>query len=160
MQAPPTSTVTPTTIAAWWGAAVATLVFLWDIYKWRHRVANVEVTATANMKVHPNLPPTGNTTFILVVAVNRGGQQTTITHLAGEYFPTLWHKIFNRGAQRFAILNTVGPGIPYVLPPGQRWSGLINQDDMVKKFGASGRFYCGVFHSMSPKAVYRRVVLR
>ena len=162
MQAPPrTPTLTPTVIAAWWGAVVATLVFVWDIYKWRHRGASVRVTVTPGMKVHPTLPPTGKTTFVLVVATNDGGQPTTITHLSGVYFPTLWHKIFRRGGQNFVIVN-IAPGkpLPHVLSTGQQWTGLIDQNHLVKSYGTSGRLYCGVFHSMSPKPVYRRVVLR
>jgi hypothetical protein len=53
--------------------------------------------------------------------------------------------------------NPLGTPFPHVLAPGERWTGAIDQDDAIKKYGTSGRFYCGVFHSRSKKSVYRRV---
>lgn len=55
------------------------------------------------------------------------------------------------------LINAFGPPLPYVLPPGARWTGAINQDDLIKDYGTTGRVYCGVIHSHSKKAVYRRV---
>src|SRR5437879_4880685 len=53
-----------TDVVAWWGAVVATIVLLWDVYKWTHRGADVRVEAAPNMKVFPKLPHTGDTNYI------------------------------------------------------------------------------------------------
>ena len=148
-----------TDILAWWGAVVATLVLMWDIHKWRKRGAEVTVEATSDMKFHPPLP-TGDASFIFVSVTNNGGQATTITHLAGLYFPTLWHKLLRRGGKHFVVVNhPAGVQLPHLLGPGQLWRGVIDQDGVVTKFGATGRLYCGIFHSASKKGVYRRVHL-
>jgi hypothetical protein len=36
--------------AAWWGAALATIVFGWDIYKWLTSGAKITLSATGNMQ--------------------------------------------------------------------------------------------------------------
>lgn len=150
-----------TDIVAWWGAIVATFVLVWDVYKWTRRGPDVRVEAAPNMKVFPKLPHTGDTNFIFVAATNHGAQPTTVTHLAGVYYPSLWHKFTRRKGQHFVVFNNaLGTPFPHVLPPGERWTGAIDQDDATKKYGSSGRFYCGVFHSHSKKAVYRRVRLK
>src|SRR2546426_5069237 len=152
--------LTLTDALAWWGAVVATLVLLWDIYKWTRRGADISVEAMPNMKVHPSVPPTGNKSFIIVTATNHGEQPTTITHLAGIHFPTVWHKLVGRGGRHFGILDQLpGPGLPHVLGPGQQWCGMIDQADVARKFGTTGRLYCGVFHSASKKGIYRLVRL-
>ncbi len=113
------------------------------------------------MKFYPKAPPTGDTSFIFVTVANNGGQATTITQVAGLYFPTIWHRIFRRAGRHFAVVNhPAGIQLPHLLGPGQLWRGVIDQDDVVKKFGTSSRLYCGVFHTASKKGVYRRVRLR
>lgn len=127
-------------------------------HKWRKRGPDVTVEATPDMKFYPPLPSTLNVSYIFVSATNNGGQATTITHLAGLYFPSLWHKVLRRGAQHFAVVNhPAGIQLPHLLGPGELWRGVIDQDDVVRKFGRSGRLYCGVFHSASKKGIYRRV---
>lgn len=155
------SKVSLTDVVAWWGAIVATLVLLWDVYKWTRRGPDVRVEATPNMKVFPRLPHTTDTTFIFVAATNHGAQPTTITHLAGVHYPSFWHKLARRGAEHFVVMNNaLGSPFPHVLGPGERWTGAVDQDDAVKKYGTSGKFYCGVFHSGSKKPIYRHVHLK
>lgn len=154
------SSLTITAIAAWWGAVVATLVLVWDVYKWRKRGADIRVEANPNMQAVPALPGTDDKSYIFVAAVNHGSQSTTITHLAGVYIPSLYHKLVRRGGRHFFVANpTFGPALPHVLPPGERWTGGIDQDQLERDFHSKGRLYCGVLHSTSKKAVYKRVRL-
>jgi len=46
--------------AAWWGAILATVVLLWDIFKWRATRVRLRITAQPNMQT-----------------VTRAGKQTT-----------------------------------------------------------------------------------
>lgn len=147
-----------TDFVAWWGAIVATFVLLWDVYKWTRRGPDVRVEAVPNMEVFHALPHTGDTHFIFITATNHGAQPTTITHLAGVYYPSLWYKLTRRRDQSFVVLiNAFGPPLPHVLSPGARWTGAINQNDLIKNYGTTGRVYCGVIHSHSKKAVFRHV---
>ena len=112
------------------------------------------------MKVFPKIPPTGDTTYIFVAATNHGAQATTITHLAGVHYPSLFHKFLGKATSHFAVVNNaLGSQLPNILAPGAQWTGAISQADAISKFGTIGRFYCGVFHSTSKKPVYTRVRL-
>lgn len=40
-----------TSLAAWWGASVATLLLFWDIYKWRKSGPNIIVKVLTNREL-------------------------------------------------------------------------------------------------------------
>jgi hypothetical protein len=150
-----------TDVVAWWGAAIATFLLAWDIYKWLRRGADVRVKATPNMQIFPPPPAGPNPRYIHVEAVNHGAQPTTITQLSGAYYPSAWRRFARRPTSEFVVvLNPLGPPLPYVLKPGERWVGGISQDDAISKFGPTGTLCCGVACSTVKKAVYKRVRLR
>jgi len=154
------SSLTITAIVAWWGAVVATLVLVWDVYKWRKRGADIRVEASPNMHAVPALPGTDGKSYVFVAAVNHGSQSTTITHLLGIYFPSLYQKLVRRGGQQFFVATQIfGPALPHVLQPGERWTGGIDQDQLERDYPSKGRLYCGVVHSTSKKPIYKRVRL-
>ena len=43
-------------IAAWWGATIATLVLLWDIFKWKRAGPVVTISASPNMTIVGGVP--------------------------------------------------------------------------------------------------------
>ena len=45
-----------TEIAAWWGAIIATLVLLWDMYKWERSGPIINVSASPNMQPFGKIP--------------------------------------------------------------------------------------------------------
>lgn len=83
--------------------------------------------------------------FIYVEAVNVGELSTTITHLAVYQFRTLLHKLFNRPKSTGVIIQQgSGYDLPYLLETGARWTGRIDQKDLINKTGNSGLLYCGI----------------
>jgi HJR/Mrr/RecB family endonuclease len=69
-----------TEIVAWWGAVLATIVFLWDIYKWRTAGRKLRVSVQSGMK-SINMPQFEGKTLIHVNVSNYGDRPTTITNL-------------------------------------------------------------------------------
>jgi len=77
-----------TEIAAWWGASVATIVFLWDIYKWRRSGARLRLMVSGDMEAYGHLAAllSPDQTLIVVEAINVGNKKTTLTHLFASYY--------------------------------------------------------------------------
>lgn len=147
------------TVAAWWGAGVATSVLMWDVFKFARTGPRLTVTVvpgTIAIPADPTFPPT----MIMVKVVNRGDAPTTITTLCGESYAGLGERLRRKG-QSFVVMAPVGgPGLPFPLGPGQEWVGCLNQADVVAKMGSDGLLYCGVAHTMRSKPVHRRVRLK
>ena len=61
-----------TDVAAWWGAFVASAVLAWNVYKWRKRGAQIQVTASANMGAFNSPWISEEDKFVLVTVYNRG----------------------------------------------------------------------------------------
>ncbi len=153
------SDIKATEIAAWWGAVVATVVFLWDIYKWKHSGADVQVTASPDMETFGNVPQgmQGNT-FVAVDVVNLGARKTTLTHLITVYYSSLWQLLIRKRNKQFFTPNpAVDKPLPCELEPGSRWMGAILQNAELEDMSRNGYLYCGVHHTASRKAVLKRV---
>jgi hypothetical protein len=106
------------------------------------------------MQIFPPDPVTGDRRYISVTAVNRGNAPTTITHFCGFRTKNLWDHI--RGKRQNFIVNAhhrLGKDLPYVLAPGEEWSNLSDQDDLLEKF-KDGLLYIGVIHNQRKKPVY------
>ncbi|MBM2837537.1 MAG: hypothetical protein HW415_162 [Deltaproteobacteria bacterium] len=138
-----------TDAAAWWGAITATLVFVWDIYKWIKSGSNLRITASPNMQLLYNeIPKTTDPKYVFVEVSNTGDKRTTITNLVGVCYQSFWGWLFWRKPDINFIVPThaLAKPLPYVLEPGERWSGM-----------GTRRFYCGVCHSNKAKADLVRV---
>lgn len=146
--------------AAWWGAIVATLALVWNIVVALRDGPRVTVRAVPDMQIFPKDPITGDKTYVSVTAVNRGNAPTTITHFCGYYSKNLWSRLFGK-RQEFMIMTNplLGKDVPYVLRPGEEWSSMADENDMLKKLGA-GYLYLGVLHNQSKKPCYVRVRIR
>ena len=79
-----------TSFVAWWGAVVATLVLLWDIYKWTKSGPSVVISARPDMKTFVGAPQNlSEKKYILAEAVNKGNKKTTITHLVSYHYSSI-----------------------------------------------------------------------
>lgn len=148
-------------VAAWWGAGIASMVLLWDIYKWLKSKSNVKVSASPNMQTINSIEGClGDEKYIAVEVVNQSDRLTTITHLVIAHYQNVWHKLINKKSTQGVITDPLGgPPIPHELAPGARWIGMINQNDVVTKIGESGLFYCGVLHTAKKNPVMVKVKL-
>ncbi len=154
--------LTPTAIAAWWGATVATLVFLWDIYKWHQGGARIRLTVSPNVQhmgviaswINPNQ------TLVAVEAVNVGNKKTTITHLFACRFPNLWARIRRKSTRTlFVALPGGNQPLPFELEPGARWIGAMDQNQELEELSRTGYLYVGIHHSMAKKGLLVRLII-
>jgi hypothetical protein len=147
-----------TSFVAWWGALVATLVFFWDIYKWVKLGPKVAVSARPNMKTFGGLLSLGEKEYVVVEAVNKGSKTTTVTHLIGCHYPSLIRRLRKKQSTAFFVPDTgLAHPLPHVLPPGERWMGIIEQTKELEEMARNGYLYCGVNHSLKTKPVLQRV---
>ncbi|MGC2520201.1 MAG: hypothetical protein WA373_13980 [Burkholderiales bacterium] len=156
------SDITPTAIAAWWGATIATLVFLWDIYKWRQAGARIRLTVSPNMEhmgVIPNwVDP--NQTLVAVEAVNVGNKKTTITHMFACYFPSRWARLRRKSTRTLLVgLPSGNQPLPHELDPGARWIGAMVQNQELEELSRSGYLCVGIHHSMANRGLLVRLVI-
>lgn len=142
---------------AWWGAILATIVFLWDIFKWATSGAKVRITVSPNMQIMNAIIRDKGPTIVMIKVTNNGDQATTITHLAGEHYSTLYNFLVRRDpATSFVVVDPgAGSKIPHVLQPGTEWMGTMLQDELMKF--SKGVLRVGIFHSASKSALYKTV---
>jgi hypothetical protein len=154
----PSDWTSASNLAAWWGAAVATVVMIWDIIKWRREQAAIRVTASPNMQFIGR-QGLSDEKHIVVTVTNTGGQTTTVTHVVVFHYPGLLRQLIRRPDMQGAIPDPRPGRLPHVLPPGEIWTGVVDQADLLGKSRPGGRFYCGVVHSLERKPVVARVRL-
>ena len=119
--------MTSTEVAAWWGAIVASVVLLWDIYKWKTQGPKLTMRVAPNMQVWGD-PSREGITWVSVTVSNIGDRPTTIKGVGMEYYTGWWKRIRN-DAETAAVFPNPNTGfpLPRVLNPGDEWQGLIPQ---------------------------------
>lgn len=124
--------MTSTEIAAWWGAIIASVVLLWDIYKWKKQGPKLVMRLSPNMQVGGD-PSREGKTWVSVTVSNIGDRPTTIKGVGMEYYTSWIKRILNR-AETAAIFPNPNDGfpLPRVLNPGDEWCGLIPQKRLDK----------------------------
>jgi len=127
--------ITLTDILAIWGALVATIVLLWDIYKWKTSGARVIFHAKPNMKISENIGDCPkDKTYVHMEAVNNGDQPTTVTKTTCFYYKSWIDRLLRKPTSQYYI-KPGGDPLPYVLEPGKIWNGLANQDGFDELLG-------------------------
>ena len=151
----------PTTeIVAWWGAILSTIVFAWDIVKWRLSGPRLRFTVSGNMKTI-NIPEYEGKTLISAEVINYGDQPTTVTNMGFVYYGSRWNLFRNRPTTAFFIANpSLSQRIPFELKQGNPpWIGFAEQTDDVGKMAREGYLICHVYHTHSRRPLRRRVVI-
>ena len=153
-------TIDTTTLIAWWGAILSSLVLFWDIYKWWSSGPKIRFTVQTGME-SINMPGFDGKTLILANVTNYGEQPTTITNLGLLYYKSIWSLIRKRPDQAFVIPNpnTDFP-LPFQLKQGSVWAGITVQDDQITEMATKGKLYCVLYHSHSEKPMPKKVIVR
>ena len=119
--------MTATELAAWWGAVVATLVFIWDFIKWKRAGPIVSVSVSPNMtiiggprirsvaKIQDNVK---DDTIITVVATNKGDRPTTVTHLVIRHYASMFQRLRKKPNMAGIVTNSAleERQLPHLLP--------------------------------------------
>ena len=120
--------LSPSDLAAWWGAVVATIVFGWDIYKWRSDGPHVALELSPNMIVIGD-PAREGKKWVSVTITNTGTRPTTLKGIGLEHYANPTRRL--RGKTEMAAVfpnpNDHHP-LPRMLNPGEEWRGLIPQE--------------------------------
>lgn len=140
-----------TTFLAWWGALVATSVFVWDVYKWKKTGRpNLNISASGNMQQAHSL---NSQTFIMIRVTNDGDKPTTISIPAFKYYkskPSRWRKQTpDKEGACLDPANASAP-LPHKLEVGSEWVGLINETDELMQWANDGFVYFYI-HDSSTK---------
>jgi hypothetical protein len=152
--------MSPTGIVAWWGAILSTVVFLWDVYKYRTAGPKLRLEVSTGMK-SVNMPQYDGKTLIMGNVTNFGDRPTTITHFALQGYKKKWHfgKIRVAGQSGIVPIPNTGQPLPFELKPGAVWTGIAFQET-VEAWGTEGIVYLFVHHSHSKKPLSKRVVIK
>jgi len=146
-----------TQFLAWWGAVLATLVFLWDIYKWRTAGPRIRMTVQANMRILGD-PELEGKPLILVSATNIGDRPTTLESLTFTWYANWWQRIKSKSTNHWYIKN---PGLchsfPCKLELGERWDGRANWTEEYADLAKSGHLMCHLHYASSKWPVAKRV---
>ena len=150
-----------TTFIAWWGAIVATIVFVWDIYKWKTDGAKLDVQVTPNMQSIGD-PRRDGITWVSVTVTNMGSRPSTIKSIGMFYYKSWFSFIRNKPdyAAIFPNPNDNFP-LPRIINPGEEWIGLVPQDRLYEGFeqSVSGRLTIWLSHSQSKKTVRKLLLI-
>ncbi len=148
--------------AAWWGAVISTLVFIWEVFKWIHRgpLVKLDMEILGNMKMFPKPPK--DETFISVRVSNTGEIPITLTKLAFVHY-RWWFKYFlNLKAEKsFIVPQPISTmPIPYKLDTGSIWDGNILQNDEVNELYKTGYICILLFHSGKMKPIRQKLKIK
>lgn len=106
-------------VANWiaiYGAAVATIVFIWNIYNWQKSRGHLKVIATL-VKDHGSYTEAVEagtpSRLIRLDVVNTGKEPVTITALGGMTIKPKWTQLF-KSRPRFQLTGT-SPSLPHTL---------------------------------------------
>jgi hypothetical protein len=147
---------------AWWGAVLSTVVFLWDIYKFRAAGPKLRFSVRTGMQ-SINMPSFDGKTLIQTEVANYGERPTTLTNIGLYYFENAWSwsRLRNRPTKA-AVLSDPNPAqpFPFELKPGAVWRGLTEQVPQIEEWATNGILYFDLYQSHSEKPMRRRVVLR
>jgi hypothetical protein len=152
--------MTKTEILAWWGAVLSTLVFLWDIYKWRTQGPKMRMSVQSGME-SINMPNLDGKKLFIINVTNYGDRSTTITNTGLLHYTSIWAYIRNRPNKMFVMPqpSTAQP-IPFELKQGNVWTGIGIQDEKLEEVAKHGYLFCVVYHSHCERPLKRRVIIR
>ena len=151
-----------TLLIALWGAIVATIVLIWDIYKWATDGPKLVLVVDPSV-VFPRGAdhPGGDLPQIAVTVTNVGHGRTTLTDLSLVRYPSLLAWLRRKADETTSLVQT-NPIRPFrhELDTAQDWTHRFVRTPAIERLASSGRCYCVVRHSMSQSVSKARLVIR
>ena len=125
---------------AWWGAIIATLVLIWDLFKWLRSGANITVRHRLNTYypdgrlIKKEKVKNGESIelakYCHIELINKGTLPTTIMDILASHTKGKDGVITTSTNQRFT--PHFGKKIPSVINSGEVWSCRIEMDDLYR----------------------------
>ena len=104
--------LTGTDIVAWWGAIVATVVLIWDIYKWKTSGPILKFEVSPYTRIIGD-PTRESKKYISANVTNIGDRPTTLTNLVLQYYDRYFKMVRHKRGLRSNETKTYAK--PYVL---------------------------------------------
>jgi hypothetical protein len=171
------------TAAAWWGAIVATIVGIWNVYTW-HRAERVSLTVTVNTGMRwlpqPDTVMLGRTMpsdKMVVSVANAGNRRTTLKTVTFVAYGSEWkrflyslrrpkffsYRVRRKNVPAYCEINARPDllGLPAAIGPGEAWTAVLAESAQLKQLAANHHLiYCEVYDVLSDKPVSCRVEFR
>ncbi|OOE63468.1 hypothetical protein [Salinivibrio kushneri] len=151
-------------IAAWWGASVATIVLVWDVFKWISNGPKLSMLLSPNMQVLGD-PSREGKTWVSITISNTGSRPTTLKGVGIEFYDSFAQRLLGKPshAALFPNPNDNLP-LPRVIQPGDEWTGLIPQERVDKdlslqKMAHEGHLMVWASQSHSKRSKRLRLVI-
>ena len=146
-----------TEFVAWYGAAVASAVLAWDVFKWRRSGPRLTVRITPYYE--PSLSLGNN--YIRIDISNVGDQATTLTAIYG-YNLSRFQILFRWRKKGLDMLYNQSDtdSLPMKLDSGDAWHYVFAKTPLIDTMIEKKRFYIGTVHSSSSRPIMRRYVQR
>ena len=149
------SSLSASTWAAWWGAILSTIVFLWN---WCRTYPRLKVRAAPDMQLVGGSGKLEPQKYITVSVVNVGTTPTTATHLYLIYYASRLRLIFRRPSQQMIVAKTeLGQPLPKLVNVGEAWSCVFEQTSELSEMLAKCYLHCGVRNESTAKCTYTRI---
>jgi len=145
-----------------YAAVVATIVLVWDIYKWwRSERLRLSGRVSPNMMMVSAVNPgESEKQYIILNVENRGAISCTVTNVVLAHYKTSIEWI-RRKPSTNAVINHIseyGYSLPYKLEPhGGEFRSMVLQTDELVDWANDGSLYIGICHTMSSKTFLCRV---
>lgn len=134
---------------AWFGAVLSFIVFLWELYKYKQTRPILRIKTYANMQKNIGGALQGHS-YVMVDVVNIGERPTTLTNLS------LKDKNLRK---QFVVIPAFAIPFPYVLKPGEIWTGGIEQDKELEDMAKNGKLFYQVHHAWAKKPSRKRIII-
>jgi hypothetical protein len=138
-------------VAAWWGAVVATLLFLWELYKWFVSGPKVRLQILPDMIIQSHPAPVKDQAgkkLIAVRAVNVGDAPTTLSNMGISYYGN-WVEVLTRKPRKSFVVFLSGTPhqLPFLLQPGDVWDGVAEQNAEMEGLAKKGRLIVEIYQA-------------
>lgn len=153
-----------TELAAWWGAILSSIVFVWNLYKWKVKDSRLIMWLEPNSRIFGDKSGDGKT-WISVTISNIGDKPTGLQSLGMRYYASWSERLIDKPQIKAVFPNpSANFPLPRVLKPGDHWVGLIPQDYVLndtslEEISQSGHLIIYVLYSTRLKEVRRRLVI-
>jgi len=137
-----------------YAAVVSTVVFGWDIVKWR-RQERLRLVGHASANVIVGPPFGANIFYISLQVDNRGHIPCQISSVIMWVYENRFDVLRKKTCAAFVVIDTktdwTGQKLPYRLGPGDTYRGLCEQTTELERLSREKLLYIGVAHSMAKR---------
>jgi len=151
----------PSDYAAWWGAILASVTFVWELIKWkadRLRLHADSSTFQVVIQQFNGKPPIQGGCFVNVTISNTGGRRTTIMGVSLHAYHSRLSKILGRLSGPISDVQPKEPNqLPQALDAGDVWVGFVQLDENAKRLASRGLLYCLALNSHGTRQARTKV---